>query len=125
MDSGKISFKLGREGGKTEFYGDGDPSNIDHYFIFFEDPRVVPYGERDIIALRQFSENGNKRSGVIKVLGVFERGEYSIKKDSVEVPLTKDILVKGFDLKEDIERQLRKAYKTNEKVDFSWQLTKS
>ncbi|MFH1229512.1 MAG: hypothetical protein V1678_03760 [Candidatus Aenigmatarchaeota archaeon] len=118
MENNMISIKLGREEGKTEFHGN-DPVTSTHYFRFFEDPRTVPYGERCIVALRQISENGNKRDSVIKVLGTFGKGEYSIKKDSVEVPITKDMIVRGFDLKEDIERQIRKAYKTEEKVDFS------
>ena len=116
----KMEYKidLGRERGHTAFE-ESDPKN--HAFVFNGDFKLIPYGDREIIAYRQTSEKANTSKSIIKVLGIIDRKKCRVLEEGqvVSVPVHKVIRLEGFDDKEQIERVVRREYgKTEEDVDI-------
>jgi hypothetical protein len=112
-------FKIGRSQGTTEFLGNSPETNLAmHNFIYFGDPKVIEYGERDILSVRKFIERGNGGTGAIKVLGLFDKEQYRLTPTELAVPKDRDMTVYDHETFDEIEKLVKKAYKTEEKLDF-------
>jgi len=120
MNNGYLDIELGRQKGNTVFEEERPTSlQFSHYFLFHEDARKIPFGENNIIAVREVREVGNNSQSLIKVLGIYKPKDFKISKEKVSVPISKNSVVCGFDLQEEIRRKVLQEYKTEEKVDFS------
>jgi len=120
MNNKAISIELGRQRGHT-ICGEEKPNDnsFPHYFLFFEDARKIPYGENNIVAVREVRETGNNSQSTIKVLGIYRPKGFKITEEKVSIPISKNSVVCGFDLQEDVRRKVLQEYRTEEKVDFS------
>jgi hypothetical protein len=120
MESKFITLELGRQRGHT-ICGEEKPkdNSFPHYFLFFEDARIIPYGDKSIVTFREVREVGNNSKSLIKVLGIYRPKDFKILEEKVSVPISKDSVVRGFDLQEDVRRKVLQEYRTEEKVDFS------
>lgn len=120
MNNGYVDIELGRQKGNTVFEEER-PTGIQfpHYFLFHEDARRIPFGENNIIVVREVREVGNNSQSLIKVLGIYRPKDFKISEEKVSVPVSKDSVVRGFDLQEDVRRKVLQEYRTEEKVDFS------
>lgn len=120
MESKTITIELGRQRGHTvpeeEKHND---NSFPHYFLFFDDARRIPYDNKSIIAVREVRETGNNSQSTLKVLGIYRLKDFKITEEKVSVPITKDSIVRGFDLQEDVRKTVLQEYRTEEKVDFS------
>lgn len=119
MNNGYLDIELGRQKGNTVFEEERTASlQFPHYFLFHEDARRIPFGENNIIAVREVREVGNNSQSLIKVLGIYRPKDFKIAGEKVSVPISKDSVVRGFDLQE-VRKKVLQEYKTEEKVDFS------
>ena len=120
MNGKTIAIELGRQRGHTVCEEEKPNDNsFPHYFLFFEDARRIPYGENNIVAVREVREIGNNSQSTIKVLGIYRPKDFQITGEKVSIPISKDSVVRGSDLKEDVKRKVLQEYRTEEKVDFS------
>ena len=120
MTNMSIKIKIGRKYGNT-IHEKGGAS----YFLFHEDPKIIPYGEQQILAIRQTKETINDSQSHLRVLGVLSNDEFLVSKNEVIVPVSKKINISGFDLRVDIERLVRGAYRTEEQVVYLWDIKTS
>jgi hypothetical protein len=121
MNNGKITIELGRRRGHTVFEGVNPNDPIPpHYFLFYEDPRRILYGENFIVAIREVKEHGIKQDCKIKILGIYNNGDFKVKDNILSLKIDSNSVVSSFDSQESIRRVVREEYRTEEKVDFSW-----
>jgi hypothetical protein len=120
MESKPIIIELGRQRGNT-IPGEEKPNDnsFPHYFLFFDDARRIPYRNNNIVVVREVRETGNNSQSTLKVLGIYRPKDFKITEEKVSVPISKDSVVRGFDLQEDVRRKVLQEYRTEEKVDFS------
>lgn len=120
MESKPIIIELGRQRGNT-IPGEekSNDNSFPHYFLFFDDARRIPYRNNNIVVVREVRETGNNSQSTLKVLGIYRPKDFKITEEKVSVPISKDSVVRGFDLQEDVRRKVLQEYRTEEKVDFS------